>query len=193
VQPTSYPPQQQRRYPAPRVVPRLGPYPGPYAFPYPGPDRPFPEQTRRPDSESTAPPRPPVAAVLAGVLGIAGTLPLALLVGSAVALGGLEGETGVSWWLYPLLVAPILQLWGAIALLTGRSWLVQVLACLPGTALFGYLMYTTFLATGDSSTAGLGWYTLALAAPLPALLLAASPPVRRWVAVRRRRATRTTR
>jgi hypothetical protein len=130
--------------------------------------------------------------VLAGVLGIAGTLPLALLVGSAVAHGGLEGQTGVAWWLYPLLVAPILELWGAIELLTGRSWLLQVLFCLPGTALFGYLVYTAFLApVAPSGGEGLGWYSFALAVPLPALLLAGLPPVRRWVAARRRTAPRT--
>jgi hypothetical protein len=123
----------------------------------------------------------PRTALVAGALGIAGTLPLALLVGAAVALGGLWADTGVQWWLYPLLAAPLLQLWGAIALLIGRSWLLLVLTCLPGTALLGYLVYEQLI-----HEQGMGWYTPALGAPLVALLLAGLPPVRRWVASRRR-------
>jgi hypothetical protein len=191
VQTTTHAPRQElvHRFPSPRVVPRLGPYPGPYAYPYAGPDRPFPELRRRPGAAAV--PRPaPKPAVAAGVLGIAGALPLALLVGNAVALGGFWADTRVEWWLYPLLAAPILQLWGAIALLNGRSWRLLVLTCLPGTALFGYLAY---LLAVDGSGRGLGWYSLALAAPVPALLLAMLPSVRQWVATRRRAAGRGSR
>jgi hypothetical protein len=78
-----------------------------------------------------------------------------------VAIGGLSGDQGVDWWLYPLLLAPILQLGGAIALLTGRSWRPLALACLPATAFFGYLLYQ-------------------LGAPLLALLLVLPPSPRRW-------------
>jgi hypothetical protein len=163
-------------------VPRLGPYPGPYAFPYAGPTQPFPELVRRPGAAAV--PRPAPRLVLAaGTFGIAGALPLALLVGNAVALGGLRDDAGVQWWLYPLLVAPILQLWAAILLLTGRSWRFLALACLPGIAFFGYLMY--LLAT-DGPDKGLGWYSFALGAPLLALALTVLPPVRQWVAFRRR-------
>lgn len=177
------------RFPSRRVVPRLGPYPGPYAYPYAGPNRPYPELRRRPGAAAV--PRPATKlALLAGVLGIAGALPLALLVGNAVALGGLWADTGVEWWLYPLLAAPILQLWGAIALLSGRSWLLLVLTCLPGTALFGYLVYVLAV---DGSGRGLGWYSFALAAPVPAMLLAMLPSVRHWVAARRRSAGRSSR
>ncbi|MGZ4541159.1 MAG: hypothetical protein ACXVX8_00065 [Blastococcus sp.] len=167
--------------PSSRATPRLGPYPGPYAFPYAGPDRPFPE-VRRPRPVVDAPRPAPLPAVVAGVLGIAGALPLALLVGNAVALGGLWDNTGVQWWLYPLLVAPVAQLWGAIALLRGRSWLVLALSCLPGTVFFIYLVY---LLAADGSGHGLGWYSLALGVPLLALLLTLLPPVRRWVTGRR--------
>lgn len=167
-------------------TPRLGPYPGPYAYPYAGPDRPFPEaRTRRPPATGVARPAP-VPVVVAGVLGIAGALPLALLVGDAVAFGGLWDTTGVKWWLYPLLAAPVAQLWGAIRLLSGRSWRVLALACLPGSAFFGYLV--SVLAV-DGTGRGLGWFTLALGAPLLALLLTLLPPVRQWVAGRRRAAT----
>jgi hypothetical protein len=129
----------------------------------------------------------PRLALAAGTLAIAGALPLALLVGNAVALGGLYGDTGVDWWLYPLLLAPILQLGGAIALLSGRSWRLLALACLPATAFFGYLMY---LLVADGPDHGLGWYSFALGAPLLAVLLVLLPPPRRWVGARRRAAIR---
>ena len=88
----------------------------------------------------------------------------------------------MEWWLYPLLAAPVAQLWGAIELLSGRaggcwSWP----ACRP-SALFAYLTY--ILVDGDGL--GLGYYTLLLALPIPASLLAVLPSVRRWVAGRRR-------
>lgn len=128
----------------------------------------------------------PRTALVAGALGIAGTLPIALLVGAAVALGGLWGDTGAEWWLYPMLAAPLLQLWGAIELLIGRVWWLLVLTCLPGTGLLAYLVFEE-IGGGQ----GMGWYTAALGAPVLAMLLAAMPVVRRWIASRRRYATAT--
>jgi hypothetical protein len=170
------------RLPAPRGG-RARPYPGPYAYGYPGPDRPYPEPRRRPTAEEAASQPAPPAALVAGVLGVAGALPLALFVGTAVALGGLWADTHVEWWLYPLLAAPVAQLAGAIALLSGRSWWLLVVCCLPATGLFGYLVYVLF-ARGDGLELGL--YTFALGASVPAMLLAARPRVRRWVTARRR-------
>jgi uncharacterized membrane protein len=93
----------------------------------------------------------------------------------------------VEWWLYPLLLAPVLLLAGAVALLSGRSWRFLALACLPAIAFFGYLIY---LLAVDGPERGLGWYSLALGAPLLALLLVVQPSPRRWVAIRRRAALR---
>lgn len=183
VQPTTQQPRQQllRELPEPRLRMRVAPYTGPYSQGYMGPDRPFPEPRRRaPGSRGRLRPMP-IAALAAGTLGIAGTLPLALLVGAAVALGGLWGDTGVEWWLYPLLAAPLLQLWGAIELLIGRSWWLLVVTCLPGAALLAYLVVEQVV-----NDQGMGWYTPALGAPVLALLLAGLPAVRRWVASRRR-------
>lgn len=172
---------------APRAAPRLAPYPGPYAYNYAGPVRPYPELLRsRPARRPRVQPIPRLA-VAAGTFAIAGALPLALLVGSAVALGGLEGTKGVEWWLYPLLVAPILLMGGAIALLSGRSWRLLALACLPAIAFFGYLMAQLAV---DGPEHGLGWYSFALGAPLVALILVLLPSPRRWVAARRRAAVR---
>jgi hypothetical protein len=125
--------------------------------------------------------------VAAGTFAIAGALPLALLVGSAVALGGLDGDNGVDWWLYPLLLAPVLQLGGAVALLSGRSWQLLALACLPASVFFGYLLYEL---AAEGPERGLGWYSFALGAPVLALLLVCLPSPRQWVAGRRRAALR---
>jgi len=95
--------------------------------------------------------------VAAGTFAIAGALPLALLVGSAVALGGLEGDTGVEWWLYPMLLAPVLLLAGAVALLSGRSWRFLALACLPAIAFFAYLMYLLAATAPSAGWAGTPW------------------------------------
>jgi hypothetical protein len=170
------------RLPAPRLG-RPGPYPGPYAVGYPGPNRPYPEPRRRPTAEQAASQPPPPAGLAAGVLGIAGALPLALFVGTAVARGGLWADTHVEWWLYPLLLAPVAQLVGAMALLSGRSWWLLVVCCLPATGLFGYLVYV-LVARGDGLE--LGYYTFALGASPPAMVLAARPRARRWVTARRR-------
>lgn len=180
-----YQPRQQQvlpRLPSPRVA-RTGPHTGRYSYGYPGPDRPFPEPRRRTAPVDPATRPAPPAAIAAGVLGIAGALPLALLVGAAVALGGLWTDVRVEWWLYPLLAAPVAQVGSAIVLLTGRGWRLLVVSCLPATALFGYLLHVRF---AEADGLGLGYVTFALGAPLPAMLLAATPPVRRWVAARRR-------
>jgi hypothetical protein len=180
-------PELLPRVPVPRAAPRLGPYPGPYAFPYAGPNRPYPELLRSRPARRVRPEPIPRLALAAGTFAIAGALPLALLVGSAVALGGLSGDRGVEWWLYPLLLAPVLQLGGAVALLTGRSWRLLALACLPATAFFGYLLVQLAV---DGPGRGLGWYSFALGAPLIGLVLVLLPSPRSWVDGRRRAAIR---
>jgi hypothetical protein len=181
VQPTSLPQQEPLRYQLPlqSLTPRAEAYPGPYAYDYPGPDRPFPETRPRRGLRQ----RIPAMVLVGGAFGVAGVLPLALLVGAAVALGGLWGDNHVDWWLYPLLAAPALELWGAIWLLTRRSWWLLAVTSLPGVALFGYLVYEWF---GGRPDVGLGWYTLGLAGPVIACLCALAPSTRWWVESRRR-------
>ena len=177
MQPLPSAPQEHQRpsVPRPRAEFRLSPYPGPYAFPHPGPDRPFPEERRGGPM--------PVAARLAVVLGLVSFLPLALLVVTAVALGGLRSDSGAEWWLYPLLAAPVVQLWGAVELLGGRSWQVLAAGTLPGSALLAWLVTETAVSGG---VLGLGWWVLALAGCPLALLLTLLPSVRRWTDARRR-------
>lgn len=126
----------------------------------------------------------PWTALLAGALGIAGTLPIALLVDAAVALGGPWGDTAGPWWLYPMLTAPLLQLWGAVELLIGRSWWLLVVTCLPANGLLWYLGYDEVVREP-----GLVWYAPALGAPVLATVLAALPVVRRWIDGRQRYAS----
>lgn len=125
----------------------------------------------------------PVTARAAAVLGLASLVPLALFVVAAVALGGLRSDAGPEWWLYPLLAAPLVQLWGAVDLVAGRSWQLLAAGCLPGSALLGWLVAET-LAGGE--VLGLGWWVLALVGSPLTLLLTLFPSVRRWVADRRR-------
>ena len=177
MQPTSHPPRE-RPSALPRSTPRAGAFSGRYAQNYPGPTRPFPEGRQLPARR----PRTPLAALVGGAFGVAGVLPLALLVGAAVALGGLWGDNHVDWWLYPMLLAPVLELWGAIWLLTRRSWWLLAVTSLPGVGLFGYLVYEWVTGRPDG---GLGWYTLGLAGPVIALCCAGTPSVRQWVHGRR--------
>ena len=80
-------------------------------------------------------------------------MPLAPLVAAAVVLGGLRSDVGPEWWLYPLLVGPLVQLWGAIDLVTARSWQVLAAGCLPGTSLLAWLLTGT---RTDGGVLGLG-------------------------------------
>ena len=176
MQPTPSEFQEHQRLPAPRLrgERRPSPYPGPYAFPYPGPDRPFPEAR-------LGTPMPP-AVRMGVVLGLVSVLPLALLVVAAVTLDGLRSDSGAEWWLYPLLAAPVVQLWGAVELLGGRSWQVLAAGALPGSALLAWLIAETLVSGG---VLGLGWWVLALAGSPLTLLLTLLPSVRRWVDARR--------
>ena len=176
MQPLPHAPQEHQRLPVPRprAELRLGPYPGPYAWPHPGPDRPFPE------ARGGGP--MPTAARLAVAVGLISLVPLALLVVAAVALGGLRSDSGAEWWLYPLLAAPLVQLWGAVELLGARSWQVLAAGALPGSALLGWLVAETVVAEG---VLGLGWWVLALAGSPLTLLLTLLPSVRRWLDARR--------
>jgi hypothetical protein len=125
----------------------------------------------------------PGAARAAAVLGLVSVVPLGLLLAGAVVLGGLRSDTGPEWWLFPLLVGPVAQVWGALELLAGRSWQILAAACLPGSALLAWLVAET---PGTGGVLGLGWWVLVLAGSPLALLCSLTPPVRRWVARRRR-------
>src|SRR3954447_15879409 len=114
---------------------RLGAYPGPYAFPYSGQLRPNPEPRSRRRAWAERPPRIPLLATAAGLLGLAGVPPLVMVVISAVTQRESGSDAATDWWLYLLLAVPVLEAWGAWWLLTGRSRLLLLLACLPGAAL----------------------------------------------------------
>ncbi|MGY1824364.1 hypothetical protein [Geodermatophilus sp. SYSU D00079] len=142
--------------------------------------------TRRPARDvPPSDPRMPGLALAAGVLGIAGVLPPAFVAVLAVALGGLTADTGPDPWTYLLVLAPVVQLWGALWLLARRGWLLLVLSVLPVALLTGAVIW----AAGQAEeSGGLGWPLLLLVCPVVAAVLAATPRVRRWVAGRPQRA-----
>jgi hypothetical protein len=160
-----------------------GPYPGPFAHPYPGPAQPYPEPRAPRDGFAAGSGRMPRTALAAGVLSLVGVIPLALLTGAAVMFGGLWGDAAVEWWLYLLPVIPLLELWGAIWLLSRRGWRLPALSLVPGVGMF-VVMLGAQLTHRDGL--GLGWYVLALVVPLFALALTPAPSVRRWIARRPR-------
>ncbi|SET01767.1 hypothetical protein [Geodermatophilus poikilotrophus] len=128
--------------------------------------------------------RIPPLGIVAAVLGLVGALPPAFLAVIAVALGGLSADAGPDPWTYLLLLAPLLQVWGAVWLLARRSWLFLVLAVVPVAALAGAVVWA---ATGTEDAGNAALPLLLLVAPLLAAVLAATPRVRRWVAARPRR------
>lgn len=168
--------------PSQRRVSRLGPYSGPYVFPHPGQMRPYPERRPRQRPEAERPPRTPLIAVAAALLALAGVPPLVMVIIRTVSQRGSGADAGLDWWLYLLLAFPLLEAWGAWCLLTARSWLLLVLTCLPGAALFGYVVWARFAGPGDLRP---GWMAFVLACPLLAVVLGALPPPRRWVTARR--------
>ena len=176
MQPLPPAPQEHQRLPVPRprADVRRVLYPGPYAFAHPGPDRPFPEARLGGPM--------PLAARLAAAVGLVSIVPLALLVAAAVLLGGLRSDSGAEWWLYPLLAAPLVQLWGVVELVGARSWQVLAAGALPGSALLAWLIAETLVSGG---VLGLGWWVLALAGSPVTLLLTLLPSVRRWLEARR--------
>src|SRR3712207_6511481 len=87
----------------------------------------------------------PPLALTAGVLGLVGALPTLFLAVIAVALGGLSADAGPDPWTYLLLLAPVLQVWGALWLLVRRGWLLLVLAVVPVAVLTGAVVWA---ATG---------------------------------------------
>jgi hypothetical protein len=127
----------------------------------------------------------PGPALAAAVLGIIGALPPAFVAFMAVALGGLAADTGPDPWTYLLVAAPIVQVGGALWLLSRRGWLLLVLAVLPVGLLTGAVVWAA--SEADEPTGGLGWPLLLLVFPVLAAVLAATPRVRRWVAGRTRR------
>lgn len=127
----------------------------------------------------TARRRPPVAAIIAAVLGLVScALPMLFLL-VVLALAGPGGLADTAWLIYTLpllLVAGLVT--GAVLLLVGRSWLV--LAVPAGVLLALMVVARALGGWGAGPIWLLGW-----AAPGLAVVLSALPVVRRWVAGRK--------
>lgn len=161
----------------------LKPYPGPYAFPYAGQMRPYPEPHPRRRLEAPRPPRIPWPAAAAGLLSLAGVPPLVMVVIATVAHRSSGGDAGIDWWLYLFLLVPLLQACGAWWLLTGRGRLPLLLSCVPGAALFCYVVWARFGGPADLRP---GWMSFALICPVLAIVLALLPSTGKWVSARKR-------
>ncbi len=124
-------------------------------------------------------PTPPVLVVLAAVVGAIGALPLGFF--ALVLLGFSGGAASLPGWLLVVgaAVLTVAALVGVALLVLGRSWLPLTLA---GVGVTVYAVTVTYAVDADTSAA----FLVALAAgPLLAAVLAALPPVRRWVRARR--------
>ncbi|MGY1642769.1 hypothetical protein ACI782_16795 [Geodermatophilus sp. SYSU D00703] len=141
------------------------------------------------DAVPPADPRMPGLAMAAGVLGILGAVPPLFVAVLAVMLGGLDADTGPDPWTYLLLVAPVVQLAGALWLLLRRGWLPLVLSVLPVAVLTGAVVVTATREDAGSPA----WPLVLVALPLLAAALALTPRVRRWTAGRPRRTTAASR
>ncbi|MGY1689633.1 hypothetical protein [Geodermatophilus sp. SYSU D01105] len=130
-------------------------------------------------------PRTPGLALAAGVLGILGAVPLLFVAVFAVALGGLSADSGPDPWTYLLLLAPVVQLAGALWLLLRRGWLPLVLSVLPVAVLTGAVV----VAATREDAGSPAWPLMLVALPVLAAALALTPRVRRWTAGRSRRAS----
>jgi peptidoglycan/LPS O-acetylase OafA/YrhL len=129
-------------------------------------------------------PRMPGLAMAAGALGILGAVPPLFVAVLAVMLGGLNADTGPDPWTYLLLVAPVVQLAGALWLLLRRGWLPLVLSVLPVAVLTGAVVVTATREDVGSPA----WPLVLVVLPVLAAALALTPRVRRWTAGRPRRA-----
>jgi hypothetical protein len=130
-------------------------------------------------------PRIPGPAIAAGALGILGAVPPLFVAVLAVMLGGLNADTGPDPWTYLLLVAPVVQLAGALWLLLRRGWLPLVVSVLPVAVLTGAVVVVA--AREDAGNPA--WPLVLVALPVLAGALALTPRVRRWTAGRPRRAS----
>jgi hypothetical protein len=128
--------------------------------------------------------RPPVAAVVAAVLGLVScALPMLLLlvVLALAGPGGLEDAAWVDYTLPLLLVCGLVV--GAVLLLIGRSWLA--LAISAGLLLVLMVVARVLGGWGGGPIWLLGWV-----APGLAVVLSALPGVRRWIGERKAARTR---
>jgi hypothetical protein len=124
--------------------------------------------------------RPPLAVFLAVPLAVLSALSMAFF--GLIALAFSDGQFDHGGWLVVTVpaVLAVLLLAGALLLLLGRSWLAVFLPAAALVVVLVWLILTEDLIEDSGGVAVLVW-----ALPTATALLAALPPVRRWVATRR--------
>src|SRR3712207_3592114 len=69
----------------------------------------------------TSPSRMPGTAIAAAAVGALGVLPLALVTVLPFLLGGVQSDDVRDWWVYALLLLPVLQVFGVVWLVSRRG------------------------------------------------------------------------
>ncbi|WP_369137734.1 hypothetical protein [Modestobacter versicolor] len=130
--------------------------------------------------EAPARRRPPLAVLAAVPLAVLSALVLAFF--GLIALAFSDGQFDDGGWLVVTVpaVLAVLLLAGALLLLLGRSWLAVFLPAAALAVALVWLILAEDLVEDSGGTAVLVW-TL----PTATALLAALPPVRRWVTGRK--------
>ena len=133
-------------------------------------------------ASSTSPSRLPGTAIAAAAIGALGVLPLALVTVLPFLLGGVQSDNVRDWWVYALLLLPVLQVFGVVWLVTRRGRWPLVAGAVASLA-FALLVIGTAVSVG----ADVGATPVVVAVcPLIAAGLALSPRVTAWLAGGRR-------
>ncbi|MGY1830305.1 hypothetical protein ACI8AA_07730 [Geodermatophilus sp. SYSU D01180] len=133
-------------------------------------------------ASSTSPSRMPGTAIAAAAVGALGVLPLALVTVLPFVLGGVQSDDVRDWWVYALLLLPVVQLFGVVWLVSRRGRWPLLLGAV-GSVVFALLVMATAAAVGED--VGVAPVVVAVC-PLVAAGLALSPRVTAWLAGRRR-------
>ncbi|MGY1793777.1 hypothetical protein ACI796_07290 [Geodermatophilus sp. SYSU D00525] len=133
-------------------------------------------------TSSTSPSRMPGTAIAAAAVGALGVLPLALVTVLPFVLGGVQSDDVRDWWVYALLLLPVIQLFGVVWLVSRRGRWPLLLGAVASLG-FALLVVATAVAVGED--VGVAPFVVAVC-PLVAAGLALSPRVSAWLAGRRR-------
>ena len=126
----------------------------------------------------------PGTAIAAAALGALGVLPLTLVTVLPFLLGGVQSDDVRDWWVYALLLLPVLEVFGVVWLVARRGRWPLVAGAVASLA-FALLVIGTAVSVG----ADVGAAPVVVAVcPLVAAGLALSPRVTAWLAGRRRSA-----
>ncbi|GAB3303390.1 hypothetical protein GCM10027451_08310 [Geodermatophilus aquaeductus] len=124
----------------------------------------------------------PGTAIAAAGIGALGVLPLTLVTVLPFLLGGVQSDDIRDWWVYALLLLPVLQVFGVVWLVSRRGrW--PLVAGAVASLVFALLVIGTAVSVGSDVGAT---PVIVAVCPLVAAVLAFHPRVTAWLAGRRR-------